>query len=295
MIKDKAGMMAGGPDREGTMKRSVLIFSKRKTPAAQAARDELMAWLVKNGHQSIDVTATEDTITAKQVKGVALGVVIGGDGTFLRLVRRLEKKDQFPIMGVNLGSLGFITEFSKEDLIPSVEEALTKGYPEEKRPLLDVELWRDKKPIESGFVFNDAVITKDARTSMLKFDVHLDGEFMSYIRADGYIVSTPTGSTAYNLSAGGPLLHPDVPALTLVAIAPHALSSRPIVIPSSVSVEITPREFNGPVYLVYDGQINFEIRSGDCVKIRSSQASLRLIRCPKRTWSEALRSKLEMA
>ncbi len=279
---------------DAAMKQSVLIFSKKQTPAAQSAADEIKAWLANHKYGVVDVSATQKTLTGKELKGVVLGVVIGGDGTFLRLVRRLEKKDLFPLMGVNLGSLGFITEVNHDEMIPALRDALQKKFGEELRRLLEVDLWRDGKRIETGIVFNDAVITKDARTSMLKLDVRISGELVSHVRADGYIVSTPTGSTAYNLSAGGPLLHPGVNGISLVPICPHSLSARPIVIPEGQPIEIVAREINGPVYLVYDGQINFEIKAGDRVRIRSSETSLRLVHASKRNWCEALRSKLDM-
>lgn len=275
-------------------KGSVLIYSKKKTPDAQSAAAELAAWLHAKGYGTLDVTASKEKLTGKDLQGVVLGVVIGGDGTFLRLVRRLEKKDLIPLLGVNLGSLGFITAVNRADMIPSVEDALEQKHGEELRRLLEVELIRDGKCVESGVVFNDAVITKDARTTMLNFEVKLQGEILSFIGADGYIVSTPTGSTAYNLSAGGPLLHPSVNGICLVPICAHSLSARPIIVPHDVLVEIIPREFNGPVYLVYDGQINFEIHAGDKVLVRKSEASLRLVRSPAQTWCAALRSKLEL-
>jgi NAD+ kinase len=273
---------------------TVLVFAKKNATAAQDAKAELAAWLKKRKHEVIDVGNSDARIKASGLKNVALGVVIGGDGTFLWLVRRLEAKDKFPIMGVNLGSLGFITEIDREEMIAAVERTLAGKSKEEKRRLLEVELRRGGKRIESGLVFNDAAITKDARTSMLKLDVKVNGELMSHARADGYIVATPTGSTAYNLSAGGPLLHPDVNGICLVPICPHSLSSRPIVVPFEMPIEIVPREVNGPVYLVYDGQINFEIKAGDEIRVNASDASLRIVHATKRNWCQALRSKLDM-
>lgn len=273
---------------------SVLVFAKKKKAAAKEARDRLVEWLEKKKIPVVDVSAGDEKLSEARMRGVKLGVVIGGDGTFLTLVRRLERKDQFPLVGVNLGSLGFITEINKEEMLTAVEEALAKKYTEELRPLLQVDVWRNEKCIESGIVFNDAVMTKDAQTSMLKFDVYVGSELLSYVRADGYIAATPTGSTAYALSAGGPLVHPEVKGIVLVPICSHALSTRPTLVPTDAKIEIIPREFTGEVFLVYDGQINFAIKPGDKIKIRTSETSLRLYRSPEQKWSETVRTKLKM-
>jgi NAD+ kinase len=274
---------------------AVLLCSKRGNAAATAANRQLTEWLVHHGYRVIDATETDGMIPEAQLKDVCLGVIIGGDGTFLTLVRRLEKKEQFPIMGVNLGSLGFITDIPREEMIPSVEDALAGKYPIDLRRLMQVEICREDVCRISGLVFNDAVITKDVRTTMLKFDVNVGNEFLSYVRADGYIIATPTGSTAYGLSAGGPLLHPGVNGLVLVPICSHSLSSRSVVIPQEMPIEIIPRDFRGPAYLVLDGQINHEILQADTIKIRMSKHSLRLVRSPRQNWSQTLRIKMDMA
>ncbi|MBY0369929.1 NAD(+)/NADH kinase, partial [bacterium] len=211
--------------------RKVLLFSKRGASKATAASQKLSQWLQKQGYETIDVTQGEEPIEAAAVQGTALGVVIGGDGTFLTLVRRLQNKSQFPLLGINLGSLGFITETSPDEMIPAVESALAGKCEEESRRLLQVEICQGDVCRVSGLVFNDVVVSKDARTAMLKFDVHVGDEFLSYVRADGYVVATPTGSTAYSLSAGGPLLHPEVSGLVLVPLLSHSLSARPVITP----------------------------------------------------------------
>ncbi len=276
-------------------KNTVLIFSKRQAKKASAASQELAAWLKKKGYQTLDVTDGEEKIDDKSVKDVALGVIIGGDGTFLTLVRRLQNKSLFPLLGINLGTLGFITETSPDDMIKAVGDALAGKCIEEPRRLLQVEICRKDLCRVSGLVFNDVVVTKDARTPMLKFDVHIGDQFLSYVRADGYIVATPTGSTAYALSSGGPLLHPGVNGLVLVPICPHALSARPVIVPQDLPIKITPKEFKGKVYLVLDGQINHEIDEKDYVRVRTSETFLKLVRSPVRHWSETIRSKLDMS
>lgn len=277
------------------MSRKVLLFVLQRSEKAVRAGRELSAWLKAHSYEVSDVSDTEGSIPASATAGVSLGVVIGGDGTFLRLVRQLDKKDGFPILGVNLGSLGFITETAPSEMIFSVEEALSGKSIEHKRMLLDIALFRDGKKVESAVVFNDAVVTKEARTTMLKFDVRTGGELLSEVGADGYIVSTPTGSTAYGLSAGGPIIHPELKAILLVPICSHALSARPIVVPARHPVEIDLTADSDKGFLVCDGQISFDIRGGDRIVAAESSTELRLVGSTRKKWSEALRSKLNMA
>lgn len=274
--------------------KTVLIFAKRE-PAAKDAADKLKVWLKSKKIDCLDATDTDGPLDASNVKGVSMAVIIGGDGTFLTLVRRLVDKDAFPIMGVNLGTLGFITEIAKEEMLASMEAALEGRFKEERRKLMEVELLRGGKRIELGTVFNDAVLNKDARTSMLRFKVRVGEEFLSEVRADGYIVATPTGSTAYNLSAGGPLVHPGVDAVILVPLCAHSLSARPVILPRDLEIEIQLEKFEGAAYLVYDGQVNLEIRPGDTIRLRTAKGTLRLFKASKQNWYATLRSKLQMA
>lgn len=275
-------------------KNTVLFFCKRHKKARDAGQ-KLRAWLSEHGFVPLDVTESEGKLEPSTLRDVALGVVIGGDGTFLTLLRRLDDKALFPLLGINLGSLGFITEVSPDDMISVVSSALSGKCREESRRLIQVEICRKDVCRLSGLVFNDAVITKDARSPMLKFDVYVGDEFLSYVRADGYIVATPTGSTAYSLSAGGPILHPAVNGVILVPLCPHSLSARPVVVPDSLEIRIVPREFRGTVFLVLDGQINHEIEEKDTIRIRQSSSYLKLIRSPEHQWSKTLQSKLDMA
>ncbi len=277
------------------MSRKVLLFVLQRSEKAVRAGKELSAWLKGHSYEVLDCTDTDGPIAATEVTGVILGVVIGGDGTFLRLVRQLEKKDGFPILGVNLGSLGFITETAPDEMISAVEEALSGKAIEHRRMLLDISLLRKGKKVESAVVFNDAVVTKEARTTMLKFDVSTGGELLSEVGADGYIVSTPTGSTAYGLSAGGPIIHPELKAILLVPICSHALSARSIVVPANHPVEIDLAADSDSGFLVCDGQISFDIQGGDRIVAAESGTVLRLVGSTRKKWSEALRSKLNMA
>lgn len=271
---------------------TVLVFSKRGAePAANAAK-VLTEFLRKKKIPTIDLTDSDGPILAEEVKDVKLAVVIGGDGTFLTLVRRLVTKNRFPIMGVNLGTLGFITDIPPDDMLVAVEEALAGKYKEEARCLMQVEICQKDVCRTSGMAFNDAVMTKDASTRMLKFDVWIGDEFLNPVRADGYIVSTPTGSSAYGAAAGGPLVHPSVNGLVLVPICPHSLTARPVVIPQTMQVRILPKDFKGKVFLVLDGQVGHEIDEKDEIRMRLSDVALRLLRYPKQDWSKTIRTKL---
>lgn len=276
-------------------KHKVLLYAKKQAPQALEIKKLVAEALKSDGVATIDATSSDTPLKAAVVGDVRLAVVFGGDGTLLRLVRRMERKDAFPILGVNLGSLGFITDIAPDDAVQAVRNALAAKLPESPRRLLEVDLFRGRKKIATGYAFNDAVLTKDARTPMLKFDVHIDGEHLSYVRADGYIVSTSTGSTAYNLSVGGPLLYPEVPAFVVAPICSHSLSSRPVVVPASATMEIVPRELLGKTYLVFDGQVSHGVENGDRIRIRSADRAVRLVRSPQQTWAQALRRKLEMS
>ncbi len=276
------------------MTKRILVFAKRNDSAAKNACQQLVSYLKSKKIESFEVKNGDDTIPEAQVKKCDLAVVIGGDGTFLNLVKRLPKKDALPIIGINLGTVGFITEFSPKEMLQAVDRALSGKLVEDSRTLLSVSLWRGKKCVQDGIVFNDVVINKDTRTSLAIMDVFLSGLLLSHVRADGYIVATATGSTGYALSAGGPLLHPGIGGMVLAPICPHSLSSRPVVVPQEAEVEIQVKQFAGIAYLVFDGQINVEIKESDCVKISKSDTTLRILRSPKHGWAEVVREKLQM-
>jgi NAD+ kinase len=273
----------------------VMLCIKSEDPAAARAAKELETALKSQGIEALHVADTTNEIPATVLKNCRLAVVIGGDGTFLSLVRRMEQKNVTPVMGVNLGSLGFITDTSREQMVPAVMAALAGHFKTEKKPLLAIELKHPNGKTDVATVFNDVCLSKGAGTALLKFEIRLDGELLSHVKADGYLVATPTGSTAYSLSAGGPLLHPQLEGLVLIPICAHSLSARPIVIPLHQRVEIKTIELKETAYLVCDGQVSFEVKDGDELLVQVSKQHLQLLRPPQAGWSEALRSKLKMA
>jgi len=274
--------------------KTVLIFVSRKHPLGQQVRRDILQWLKKQSIKTIDASDSSGRLSEKATRGVDVAVCVGGDGTFLRLIRRLETKDLFPIMGVNLGTLGFITEIPIDHWQGVLERVLQGRYLEQSRRLLHVELWRNGKLKEAGTAFNDVVITKDATTSMIRFKISMGDESLISVRADGYVVATSTGSTAYSLSAGGPIVHPEVSGMLLTAICPHTLSARPFILPESAEIMVEPSDYQGKAYLVYDGLINYELAPQDTLRVRLSSMALRLVRFPNMRWSETIRSKLNL-
>lgn len=276
------------------MKQSILVCVKTQNKEAELAKKALAFWAKSKKLSLIEVQGKDGKLSTQNEKEICLGVAIGGDGTFLTMVRALNNKDAFPLMGVNLGSLGFITEFSSGDMIKVIDQALRGKLKEDQRPVMDVEVFRKGKRVAAGCIFNDAVISKSRETTMLRFDVSVGGDFLNHVRADGYIVSTPTGSTAYALSSGGPMVHPEVSAFELVPICSHSLSSRPILIPLNLEVVIEMKEPRGKAFLVYDGHLSYDLEQGDIIKVAHRKKFLRLLHAPTQKWSEALRQKLGM-
>jgi NAD+ kinase len=219
-------------------------------------------------------------------------VVLGGDGTLLAASHLLDKP--VPVLGVNFGHLGFLTEITMAELHPALEGVLRGDYRFEERRMLRATVEREGEPPVTGDVLNDVVVTKAALSRIIELEVSVDGLFVSSFRADGLILSSPTGSTAYNLAAGGPILHPALPAMVLTPISPHMLSNRPIVIGDESVVEVrlvAARE--GEVHITFDGQRGFPLACTDTVKVTRSPRTLRLVKAPDRDYFEVLRTKLK--
>jgi NAD+ kinase len=219
-------------------------------------------------------------------------VVLGGDGTLLAASRLLEKP--IPVLGVNFGSLGFLTEITLADLYPTLEGVVAGRYEHEDRRLLRTVVRRQGRPDVTTDVLNDAVITKAGPSRVIDVDVAVDGRFVSSFRADGIIVSSPTGSTAYNLAAGGPILHPTLPAVVITPICPHMLTNRPLVVSDEARVELRLRAARDvEVYAALDGQETFAFAEGDHVVVTGSPRRLKLVKAPGRDYYAVLRTKLK--
>jgi NAD+ kinase len=227
---------------------------------------------------------------------VDLIIVLGGDGTLLSMATRIAQAGRdIPILGVNFGSLGFLTETRIDELYPTLESALTGEAKFDERTMLAAEGCRGRETFDSRTVLNDVVFTKGALSRMIELSVSVSGGFVTKVRADGLIVASATGSTAYNLAAGGPIVHPQVDALVLTPIAPHTLTNRPVVIAGTASVEVRPH-IEGradDIYVTYDGQSGYPLQKGDVIRVRKSDRVLRLVKAPARSYFELLREKLK--
>ncbi len=224
-------------------------------------------------------------------QGADLVIVLGGDGTLLSAARSIAGRD-IPLFAVNLGHLGFLTSIRLEDLYPELERALAGGHRIGRRRMVDCEVFRSGQKIASYSALNDVVITKTQLARMIDLDTHVDSHFVAAYKADGLIISTPTGSTAYSLSAGGPVIFPSVGALCITPICPHMLTNRPVIVPDNSVIQIFNHGEEG-TYLTIDGQVGEPLVKGDRIVCRSSEKTIQLIRPPKMLFFDVLREKLK--
>jgi TlyA family rRNA methyltransferase/putative hemolysin len=281
------------------------ILAKAGLSAAEPHLRDIDAWLAARGVQTVYETATAQLMPPGNGRAVAdqtalaadvdMVLVLGGDGTLLSMADRIgEVGSRIPILGVNFGSLGFLTEVTLPELYPSLEAALTGHAHIEERLMLRATALRRGTVFARHIALNDVVVTKTARSPLIELSVSVGAEFVTRVRADGLIVATPTGSTAYNLAAGGPILQPRVDALVLTPIAPHTLTNRPIVIPASAAVRVQPlMKERDEAFVTFDGQAGFELEAGDEIVVERAAAPLRLIRPSTRSYFEVLRTKLK--
>ena len=218
-------------------------------------------------------------------------LVLGGDGTMIS-TSRMVGDAEVPVLGVNYGGLGYLAEFRIEELYAALESILAGHYRIEKRLMLAVELLRGDQQVTHSRVLNDVVINKSALARIIEIEAYLNQQFVNSFRADGLIVSTPTGSTAYNLSAGGPVIYPSMNAVVITPICPFTLSNRPIVVPDESVIELRLKTHNEEVALTLDGQVGFPLRAEDCVVIRKSKTTFNLVQPMNRNYFEVLRDKL---
>ena len=223
---------------------------------------------------------------------VDLLIVLGGDGTLLATARALNRKT-VPILAVNLGGLGFLTVISKEDIYATLEQVLEGKARIERRVQLEGELVRADEIISSFLALNDVVLNKGAIARIIDFDVLVDGRFMSTYKADGLIVSTPTGSTAYSLAAGGPIIAPSVSAILVTPICAHTLTNRPLVLPDTAQIEISVKSQREAAYLTVDGQVGLAAHSDDTVRLRKASSYVEIIQPISMNYFEILREKLK--
>ena len=281
------------------------VVAKQRLQAAADVLQALAPWLLARGVETIydaDTAAlagdrSRRAVTREELPAlVDLVVVLGGDGTLLSMAGRIAEAGRTtPILGVNFGSLGFLTEIRIDELYPSLESVLAGTAQIDERLMLKAEAHRRDDPVDTRIVLNDVVFTKAAAVSrIIELSVSVSGGFVTRVKADGLIIASPTGSTAYNLAAGGPIMHPVVDAFVLTPIAPHTLTNRPVVIPASAVVEIQPHvSGSDQVFVTYDGQSGYPLHEGDLVRVSRSDRPLRLVRAPARSYFDVLREKLK--
>jgi NAD+ kinase len=282
----------------GTVK-TVGIFSKPNSPQAQKLVPELLAWL---DARAIDTRLDNETAhyagmlvgldRAHVAEGCDLAVVLGGDGTLLSAARAVGNR-AIPLLAVNLGGLGFLTAITQDDLFRELERALTGSQRITRRKMLRVSVVRNGTTVAEYQALNDVVIAKSAIARIVDLETWAGDSFVCEYKADGLIISTPTGSTAYSLSAGGPIVYPTVNAICLTPICPHTLTNRPLIIPSDMGIRVVSRSTDEGSYLTVDGQIGSPLEAGDTVECGLADFDVLLIRSPDKTFFDVLRQKLK--
>ncbi len=273
------------------------IIAKKGEPGAVKAIGELMQWLKERNCRFIIESAVASILKIggypREVIPTKSDIIIvfGGDGTLLS-VARLVGDTGVPILGVNLGGLGFITELSRDEVRNNIEMIFSKECCFEERIMLLADVYRGGRKIVQNNAFNDVVLNKSALSRMFELDIHIDNQYVTTFRADGLIVSTPTGSTGHSLSAGGPILYPTLESFLMTPICPHTLTSRPIVLPDTFILEAAVKNGDN-VYLTLDGQVGFPLKIKDKVRIRKADYKTKFLVLHDRDYFRILRTKLK--
>jgi NAD+ kinase len=279
--------------------RTVGIISRPRRADISKVVPPLLEWLIARGvkvfvdpETAASIGTVADERPREELPGLAdLLIVLGGDGTLLAAAR-LENARNVPILPVNLGGLGFLTSVTLGELYAILDQVFARENRISERVMLGVEVTRSGNTIDRQRALNDAVINKGAVARIIDFELTINGEFVCCYKADGLIISTPTGSTAYSLSAGGPIVYPSVEALVVTPICPHTLTNRPLVVPDAGRIEVA---FHGDerVYLTVDGQVGRQLEPGDRVVVVRGVEKLHLVRPARQTYFEVLRDKLK--
>ncbi len=280
------------------MLKKIGIYAKKNHPDAEKIASDICERLKR---EQIEVFL-EDSLAEQigQVNGYAgeeipelvdLIIVLGGDGTLISVARRVAEQN-IPIVGVNLGRLGFLTEITRDELPEMLEQLIADDYQVSDRMMLDALIHRNDKVVGKFTVLNDVVINKGALARIIDMETYVDGRYLTSYKADGLIISTPTGSTGYNLAAGGPIIYPDINSLLITPICPHMLTNRPIMVWSRSVIEIKVKFEDDVVFFTADGQIGHKLLPGDRVEVRRSESRTRLVSSPSKDYFEILRTKL---
>ena len=282
--------------------KKIAIFAKVHDPRCLGVAEELIEWLAGR-----DLTACVEEHLSKQLRRPSaaecaessevardadLVVVLGGDGTLIAAARLVGERD-VPILGVNLGSLGFLTEITLDELYPSIERCLAGDFEVSERMMLLASVERAGEEVERHRVLNDVVINKGALARIVDMETSVNGQYLTTFKADGLIVSTPTGSTGYSLSANGPIIHPALASISITPICPHTLTNRPLVVGADARIAIQLESMDEAVFLTLDGQVGVKLVCGDVVRICRAEHPTRLIQSRTKDFFEVLRTKLK--
>lgn len=278
--------------------RKVGVVGKKHVDLVVRTAEQLVDWLKA---RQVECLVEEDLAVGSGLlvgcpreelpSKVDLLVVLGGDGTLLSAARLLAGS-QVPLLGVNAGGLGFLTEVALEEMFQVLQSALVGEISITKRSLLEAVVRRDGEKVVSQSVLNDVVVNKGVLARIIDLETHIDDNYLTTFKADGLIISSPAGSTAYNLSAGGPIVHPALGCIILTPICPHTLTNRPIILPEDRTIRVSLGSVYGEVYLTFDGQVGYQMIEGDVLEVRTSPYRLSLIKSPHRSFYQVLRSKL---
>jgi NAD+ kinase len=278
--------------------KNIAIFAKIHDPRCRDVAIELVQWLRERGltplpeeHLARQISFREP-LPADIIDQAELVVVLGGDGTLISVARMVGERG-LPIFGVNLGSLGFLTEITLDELYPALESCLKGDYSISERMMLSATVERDGDLISENRVLNDAVINKGALARIIDLETTVNDNYLTTFRGDGVIVSTPTGSTGYSLSANGPILHPELDCFVICPICPHTLTNRPLVVSGDAIITVALKCMNEDVCLTLDGQVGMKLQCGDVIRIARSKQRTRLIISSSRDYFEILRTKLK--
>jgi NAD+ kinase len=283
------------------MIKTVGIISRPRREDIARVVPPLVKWLQAHGAEVACDSETNDCLGSHSVQArkredlpgcTDLLIVLGGDGTLLS-AGRLAAEQKVPILAVNLGGMGFLTTVPQDELYSILEEIFSGQHRVSERVMLESEIVRDGAVIRRQIALNDAVLNKAALARIMDLELRVDGEYVTTYKSDGLILSTPTGSTAYSLAAGGPIVYPTVEAFVVTPICPHTLTNRPLVIPDSATIEIEFKAEDDAVFLTLDGQIGIELVRGDHIRVRKAAEKLLLVRPAKKTYYEILRNKLK--
>lgn len=279
--------------------KTIGILTKPKFPDVKSTLKELAAWLRERKKDVILDAATAQMIgepgTYQKTQLASLSdmiLVLGGDGTMLSAARLAEERG-IPILGCNMGGLGFLTEVKLEQLYPALERIFNNDYVLDERLMLRARMHRHGEHVAQATVLNDVVVSKGTLARMIEIRIAIGDQFVTNLRGDGLIVSTPTGSTAYSLSAGGPIMNPAVQSLLLTPICPHTLTHRPLLVPSQTVLEVTLTSKDDGAMATFDGQVGVSMTQGDTIVIQTSDHRTQLIRFPESTYYDVLRQKLK--